>query len=99
MKNTEPSVDTARSLRDAYWLRTRRLTGKLLLVWVSSTFSAIFFARELSTLSVFGWPLSFYLAAQGLSLLFLLILATYAWRMRAFDAQLRAALARLEPPA
>ena len=59
----------------------------------------MFFARELSTLALFGWPLSFYLAAQGVSLLFLLILAVYALCMRRFDAQLRAALAQLEPPA
>lgn len=89
----------ARALRAAYWDRTRRLTGWLLLAWFASTFVAVFFARELATVTLFGWPLSFYLAAQGVSLLFLLILAVYALRMRRYDAQLRAALAQLEPPA
>ncbi len=92
-------ANTARTLRAAYWDRTRRLTGWLLLAWCSSTFVAVFFARELATVTLFGWPLSFYLAAQGVSLLFLLILAIYALRMRRYDAQLRAALAQLEPPA
>ncbi len=90
---------TGRGLRAQYWLHTRRFTGWLLLAWFMATFVAIFFARELSTLTVFGWPLSFYLAAQGVSLLFLLILAIYAWRMGRLDAQLRAALAKLEPGA
>lgn len=80
-----------RALRARYWQRTRRFTGWLLLAWFSATFCAIFFARELSALTMFGWPLSFYLAAQGVSLLFLLILAIYAFGMNRLDAQLRSA--------
>jgi putative solute:sodium symporter small subunit len=99
MMKTEAPATTVRALRTHYWQRTRRLTGALLLAWFASTFCAIFFARELSTLTLFGWPLSFYLAAQGISLLYLLILAIYAWRMGRHDAQLRAATKLVEPPA
>ena len=45
----------------------------------------MFFARELAGLSVFGWPLSFYLAAQGAALIYLAIIALYAWRLRRYD--------------
>jgi putative solute:sodium symporter small subunit len=45
----------------------------------------VFFARDLAHLSVFGWPLSFYLAAQGASLTYLAIIGVYAWRMRILD--------------
>jgi hypothetical protein len=38
-------------------------------------------------LSVFGWPLSFYLAAQGASLIYLAIIGVYAWRMRVLDRE------------
>ncbi len=93
-----PQGMRARVLRTAYWQRTRRLTGSLLLAWFLSTFCAIYFARELATITLFGWPLSFYLAAQGISLLYLCILGIYAWRMRAYDAQLRAATATQESP-
>lgn len=50
----------------------------LLGIWFLATFVIIFFARELSTVSFFGWPLSFYLAAQGAVVIYLLIVAAYA---------------------
>jgi putative solute:sodium symporter small subunit len=72
-----------------HWHKTRRMTSLLLILWLLTTFCAAFFARELTGLSVFGWPLSFYLAAQGASLAYLAILAVYAWRMRRLDQAAR----------
>jgi putative solute:sodium symporter small subunit len=83
------------ALRAHHWRRTRELTVGLLLLWLSATFGAIFFARELAQLTVFGWPLSFYLAAQGVSLLYLAIVASYAWHMRKADRVLRDAIGKL----
>ena len=71
--------------RRQHWRKTRRMTGWLLLLWLLTGFGVAFFARELTGLSVFGWPLSFYLAAQGASLVYLAILGFYAWRMRRLD--------------
>lgn len=65
------------------------MTGWLLATWLLATFCIIFFARELSGLSIFGWPLSFYLAAQGASLIYLAIIGFYAWRMRALERRYR----------
>ncbi len=69
----------------SHWQSTRRLTLGLLLVWFVLTFGVIFFARELSGMRWFGWPLSFYMAAQGLVLAYLLIVAVYTWQMRKID--------------
>jgi putative solute:sodium symporter small subunit len=80
----------SRLTRTAHWQRTRRLTALLLALWLLTGFCAVFFARELAGLSVFGWPLSFYLAAQGASLVYLAILGFYAWRMRKLDQEPRA---------
>jgi putative solute:sodium symporter small subunit len=80
------SLLAARSL---HWQRTRRLTAVLLALWLVTTFCTVFFARELATLSVFGWPLSFYLAAQGASLIYLAILGAYAFGMGRFDQRFR----------
>jgi putative solute:sodium symporter small subunit len=74
---------------ERHWRRVRRMTGWLLAIWLLSTFCIIFFARELSGLTIFGWPLSFYLAAQGASLTYLAIIAFYAWRMRALERRFR----------
>ena len=68
-----------------YWRRSRRLSLQLLLVWFLATFFIIFFARELSDFTVFGWPFSFYMAAQGTTLIYVLIVGIYAWCMRRLD--------------
>ena len=72
-----------------YWHQTRSLTAILLLVWLLTGFGAVFFARELTGLTIFGWPLAFYLAAQGASLVYLALIGSYAWRMRRLDRQSR----------
>ncbi|HJV81215.1 DUF4212 domain-containing protein [Noviherbaspirillum sp.] len=72
-------------LRDLYWGKVRRFTVMLIVVWFGTTFGIIFFARELSQFSLFGWPLPFYMAAQGLTLFYLLILALYVKHMRKLD--------------
>ena len=74
---------------EAYWRSTLRLTAILLLAWIATGFLAVFFARELADLTLFGWPLSFYLAAQGASLAYLAIVGIYAWRMRRLDRRHR----------
>jgi putative solute:sodium symporter small subunit len=81
---TETKDDTIAPPRH-HWRRTKKLSLLLLAVWASITLVAVFFARELSAFSLFGWPLSFYLVAQGVPLLYLLIGAVYAWRMRMLD--------------
>jgi putative solute:sodium symporter small subunit len=78
-----------RQLRTEHWRKTRNLTAALLLLWAATVFGAVFFARELSGMTLFGWPLSFYLAAQGALLVFLAIIGGYAWRMRMLDRRYR----------
>jgi putative solute:sodium symporter small subunit len=73
--------------RAAIWRRTMRLTMALLAIWFGVTFAAIFFARELAGLTLFGWSVSFYLAAQGALLVYLAIVGIYALAMRSLDAR------------
>jgi putative solute:sodium symporter small subunit len=70
-----------------YWQRTARLTLWLLLIWFVVTFTAIFFARQLSDYTLFGWPISFFMAAQGSVLLYVTIVGVYALWMRRLDQQ------------
>ena len=79
------SIFHVREARAVHWRRTRRLTVILMTLWLVTGFCTVFFARELSGITVFGWPLSFYMAAQGASLVCLAIIGAYAWRMRAYD--------------
>ena len=62
-----------------------QLHGCLLLIWFLTTFVLAWFARPLATISLFGWPFSFYMAAQGSLLFYLLIIVFYAWWMNGVD--------------
>jgi len=55
-----------------------RLHGWLLLVWFAASFGIVFFAHDL-TLIVAGWPVSYWFAAQGSVLIFIGIVAVFAW--------------------
>ncbi|QNA97820.1 DUF4212 domain-containing protein [Massilia sp. Se16.2.3] len=79
--------------RAAHWRQTRRLTFALLALWLATGFGTVFYARELARVTVFGWPLSFYMAAQGAALVCLAIIGAYAWRMRQLDRAYAHALA------
>ena len=84
----DPTQRRARLLaaRAAHWRSTRRVTGLLLAIWLVTSFGAVWFARDLQNLTVFGWPLSFYMAAQGASLVYLAVIGVYAVLMRRADA-------------
>ncbi|MBQ1761676.1 MAG: DUF4212 domain-containing protein [Aquincola sp.] len=71
-----------------YWQRNRRLIGVLLLVWSAVTFCALFFARELS-FQWLNWPFSFWFAAQGALVMYVLIIALYARVMNRADEAAR----------
>jgi len=80
-----------------HWTQTRRLTAALLLVWFLTSFVLTYFARELR-FAVLGWPVSFYMAAQGSLLVYLLIVLVYAQRQNARDRACAAALAAAAAP-
>lgn len=91
-----PAERRARLLaaRAAHWRSTRRITARLLLAWLATTLVAVWFARDLQHLSLFGWPLSFYMAAQGASLVYLTVIGAYAVLMQRADLRYAADLER-----
>lgn len=78
----------AQALARRHWRKTRRLTLVLLLVWFVVTFGLPYFARELS-FRFFGWPFSFWMAAQGALVVYGVIIAYYAWHMNRLDDRFR----------
>ncbi|MFJ1301130.1 DUF4212 domain-containing protein [Pseudomonadota bacterium AL_CKDN230030165-1A_HGKHYDSX7] len=72
-----------------YWRRNVRLIALLLSVWALLTFVPAFFAREL-TFSFIGWPFSFWMAAYGAPLAYLVLIGIYAWVMRRQDERAEA---------
>jgi len=59
----------------------------LLFIWFLVTFVMGYFARPLAEINFFGWPLSFYMAAQGSLIIYVAILYYYAKKMRALDVE------------
>ena len=68
-----------------YWARNRRVTAVLLAVWFVVTLGIGLGAREAS-FDFFGWPFSFWAAAQGALLVYVAIVAIYARVMNRLDA-------------
>ena len=71
----------------AYWRKTRRLTFLLLLLWLCITIGSTWFAREINQIIILGFPLGFYMAAQGVLVIFLLIIWWYNRKMRQIDRE------------
>jgi putative solute:sodium symporter small subunit len=73
-------------LEQRLWRRRIRVTGWLLAAWFAVTFGVSFFARELRVV-VFGWPLSFWVAAQGALLVYMALVVAFARQMGRLDEE------------
>lgn len=51
--------------RDAYWKKTSRLMWTIMVLWVIFSFVIPAFAVQLNQIVIAGFPLGFYMAAQG----------------------------------
>lgn len=69
----------------AYWRRNLALTLALLAAWFLVTFVAGFYAEALNTRTFLGFPLGFYILAQGSLITYLVIIAIYVFVMGRLD--------------
>ncbi len=70
-----------------YWQRNLRLTGVLLAIWFVATYVVSYFARELNEIVIAGFPLGFYMGAQGALIIYVLIIWFYARSMNKLDRE------------
>ncbi len=73
----------------AYWRRNLALTLSLLLIWFGVTFVAGYYASALNRFDFLGFPLGFYLFAQGSLIVYLAIIVIYVWTMNRLDRRYR----------
>ncbi len=85
---------SAQAAKQRYWPRVRALTLVLLGIWFALNLGVIFFARELASLTLGGWPVPFYMAAQGTTLIYLLITGGYAYVVNRMEREATAAEGR-----
>ncbi len=74
------------SARSVFWARTKALTGALLAVWLAVNLLVPWFARDLNAFHAFGFPLGYWLAAEGALLVYLLIIVVYVVAMDRLEA-------------
>jgi putative solute:sodium symporter small subunit len=70
-----------------YWQRNLKITAILLAIWFVVTFVAGYFARELNAVTVFGFPIGFYMGAQGSLIIYVVIIFYYARYMNRLDQE------------
>jgi putative solute:sodium symporter small subunit len=70
-----------------YWRKTVRMTAIMLTVWFVVSFVVSYFARELNQFEFLGFPLGFYMGAQGALIIYVLIIWYYARYMNRLDIE------------
>jgi putative solute:sodium symporter small subunit len=70
-----------------YWRKNLTITAILLSVWFVVTFVEGWFARDLNNVTFLGFPLGFYMSAQGSLIVYVVIIGIYAWYMNKLDRQ------------
>jgi putative solute:sodium symporter small subunit len=70
-----------------YWHKNLVITAVLLSIWFVVTFVEAWFARELNQFSILGFPLGFYMSAQGSLAIYVILIGTYAWYMNRLDKE------------
>lgn len=70
-----------------YWHRNLKITAILMAIWFVVTFVVGYFARELNQITVFGFPLAFYMGAQGALIVYVVMIGVYARYMNKLDAE------------
>ena len=68
-----------------YWRKNLVVTAILLAVWFVATFVEAWYARELNQITFLGFPLGFYMSAQGSLIIYVVIIGIYARYMNNLD--------------
>ena len=70
-----------------YWRKNLVITAILLSIWFVVTFVEAWFARELNQITFLGFPLGFYMSAQGSLIIYVVIIYVYAKYMQRLDKE------------
>ena len=68
-----------------YWRKNLVVTAVLLAVWFVATFVEAWYARELNQFTFLGFPLGFYMSAQGSLIVYVVLIGIYARYMNNLD--------------
>lgn len=74
-------------VRDAHWAKTKNLTIVVLVIWFIFSFVVHWFASELNSITFIGFPLGFYMAAQGSLIVFVILIFWLAYSQNKIDEE------------
>jgi putative solute:sodium symporter small subunit len=63
---------------DRHWSRTSTLMWIMMVLWLGFSFIIHMFVNSLNQISILGFPLGFYMAAQGSLIAFVIMLFVFA---------------------
>lgn len=72
---------------EGHWDKTRALMFTMLGMWLFFSFIIHFFVNALNNIVILGFPLGFYMAAQGSLIAFVVMLFWFARRQDAIDRE------------
>ena len=72
---------------ERHWSRTSTLMWIMMALWIFFSYGVHWFVNDLNTIKVMGFPLGFYMAAQGSLIAFVVMLFIFARRQEAIDRE------------
>jgi putative solute:sodium symporter small subunit len=72
---------------ERYWRRTSRLMWIMLILWAFFSFIVHLFVNQLNAINIAGFPLGFYMAAQGSLIIFVVMLFLFAKQQDKIDRE------------
>ena len=80
-------TDITPEVRAAHWAKTKSLTITVLILWFFFSFVVHWFANELNAFTFIGFPLGYYMAAQGSLIAFVAIIFWLAFSQNKIDEE------------
>jgi len=71
----------------AHWDKSRGLMWTALVIWFVFSFGIHFFATALNNIVILGFPLGFYMAAQGSLIIFVWLIFWFAKKQNQIDEE------------
>ncbi|EKF40323.1 DUF4212 domain-containing protein [Nitratireductor indicus] len=79
------SANDAESAKDRYWAKTRNLTIVVLVLWAFFSLVIPWLVGPLNKFTFIGFPLGYYMIAQGSLIAFVVMIWVQNWRQDAID--------------
>ena len=70
---------------DAYWRENKRLMIITLFIWAIVSYGAAVIASGLNNIIIFGFPMGYYMGAQGALIVFVILNIIYSSMMNQID--------------